>query len=517
MRRFNIAGPCNPRNHYMIPAERRVEMVRRLVDDQAYFVVHAPRQSGKTTSFQALARRLTAEGRYTAALLTLEVGARMVTDIGASELAILDDWGAACRAQLPAELLPPPWPDAPPGRRLGAALEAWSRASGRPLVLLLDEVDALQDDTLISVLRQLRAGFQRRPEHFPWSMALIGLRDVRDYLLQAGSRLGTASPFNVKEEAIGLRNFTAEEVAELYGQHTTETGQVFQPEAVARAFELTQGQPWLTNALAREITYKMEVPLETAIALDHIETARERLVQARATHLDSLLARLREPRVAPIVAAAVLGDVPHSLDYASDDFRYVRDLGLIRLGPAGAEAANPIYREVLARELAYNTQAALPAPWWRWQTPDGRLDMPALLDAFLGWWRENCEILYETEQAPYREAAAHLALMGFLQRVVNGGGRVTREYAAARGRVDLLVEYAGERFAIELKRVPPEHRSARQVEAEGIRQLAGYLERLGLEEGWLVIFDQRKHRPWKPRLWRKERQVEGRRLHLIGA
>lgn len=141
------------------------------------------------------------------------------------------------------------------------------------------------------------------------------------------------------------------------------------------------------------------------------------------------------------------------------------------------------------------------------------------------------------------EAAAHLALMGFLQRVVNGskgpvdpstgwrgagapvpeghanpgGGRVTREYAAARGRIDLLVEYAGERFVIELKRVRPEHGSARQVEAEGVRQLAGYLERLGLEEGWLVIFDQRKHRPWKRRLWRKERHVEGRRLHLIGA
>ena len=156
-------------------------------------------------------------------------------------------------------------------------------------------------------------------------------------------------------------------------------------------------------------------------------------------------------------------------------------------------------------------------PWWTWKTPDGKLDMPALLDAFLQWWRENSEVLYETEQAPFREAAAYLALMGFLQKVVNGGGRVNREYAAARGRVDLVVEYAGERFVLELKRIPPEHRTAAAVEAEGVTQLAGYLDTLGMDEGWLILFDQRKGRSWKKRLWRKEVLVGHRRLHLIGA
>src|SRR5690606_30965493 len=167
-------------------------------------------------------------------------------DPGVAELAILRSWRMFASAWLPAELQPPPWPEAPTGSRIGAALSAWAQAAPRPLVVFLDEIDALHDATLISVLRQIRSGFNTRPGHFPWSLALIGLRDVRDYKVASGSdgRLGTASPFNIKAESLTLRNFTREEVVELYGQHTAETGQAFLPEALDRAFEATCGQPW---------------------------------------------------------------------------------------------------------------------------------------------------------------------------------------------------------------------------------------------------------------------------------
>lgn len=516
MRHFNTAGPCQPEIHYTLPASERLPAVRDLIDQRAYFVVHAPRQSGKTTSLLTLAQELTAEGRYCAVLLSMEVGAWAPQDPGASERAILDGWRGSTQRWLPPDLQPPPFPEAPAGRGIGAALEAWARASPRPLVLFLDEVDALMDTSLISALRQLRAGFPNRPSSFPWSVGMIGLRDVRDYLAAAGSQLGSASPFNIKTEALTLQNFTAAEVGRLLDEHRAETGQVFTAEAVARLYWQSQGQPWLVNALARqcvEVVRRDGAP----VGPTDVDEAAERLIARRDTHLDSLLARLREPRVAAMVAAALLGDEPGTIDTATDDFRYVRDLGLLRVGPEGIEAANPIYREILARVLAQRHQDAVPAPWFRWQRPDGGLDLGALLDAFLEWWRENAEILYEHEREPYREAAAHLALMGFLQRVVNGGGRVHREYAAARGRVDLLIEYGGERFVVELKRVSPRHRTLEQVRAQGLRQLGGYLERLGLREGWLVIFDQRADRSWEQRLWREEIDQDGRRLHLLGA
>ena len=172
-------------------------------------------------------------------------------------------------------------------------MSAWSRAIGRPLVLFVDEIDALRGPALISVLRQLRSGYPRRPGAFPWSLALIGLRDVRDYKVASGGSdslqtLHSSSPFNIKVESLTLRSFTAEEVALLYAQHTADTGQLFTPEALARAFHLTQGQPWLVNALARQVVEVVVPDPAVAVTARHVDEAREILIQRQDTHLDSL-------------------------------------------------------------------------------------------------------------------------------------------------------------------------------------------------------------------------------------
>lgn len=93
-------------------------------------------------------------------------------------------------------------------------------------------------------------------------MVLCGLRQIRDYKAASGGNpetFGSASPFNIAVESLRIANFTPEQVVELYAQHTAETGQPFTPEATDRAFEYSQGQPWLVNALAREVTQAMRV------------------------------------------------------------------------------------------------------------------------------------------------------------------------------------------------------------------------------------------------------------------
>jgi type II secretory pathway predicted ATPase ExeA len=498
MRFFNVAGPCNPADHYMLPATARLPTVQRLLDQKAYFVIHGPRQSGKTTAMIELARQVTAAGRYAAALVSMEVGAAFNDDPGAAELAILSAWRMWAE-RLPAGLRPPAWPDAPEGQRLAEALSAWSKAIPRPLVLFLDEIDALQDAALISVLRQLRSGYFNRPAAFPWSLALIGLRDVRDYKVASGGseRLNTASPFNIKTESLTLRAFTADEVAELYEQHTAETGQVFTPAALRRAFELTQGQPWLVNALARQavevIVSDVTQPVDTA----QIDQAKELLIQRQDTHLDSLAERLREPRVRhviePLLAGRTLADVPF------DDIRFVQDLGLCRMDPAGGLViANPIYREVIPRVLATTPQASLPHIRPTWLRPDGSLDPGKLLDAFLAFWRQHGQPLLGS--APYHEIAPHLVLMAFLHRVVNSGGALEREYAIGSGRMDLCVRYGDVTLGIELKvwrdgESDPLAEGPVLSEAEGLGQLDEYLAGLGLETGWLVLFDRRSGQP----------------------
>lgn len=488
---FNTAGPCRPEHNYMLPALRRLPEVRRLIDQQGYFVVHAPRQVGKTTALLSLARELTTEGQYVAALVSMEVGAAFPHDVGAAESAVLEDWRHAVRAQLPSGSQPPPFPEGPAGSRTGSALTAWAEASPKPLVVFLDEIDALRNGVLMSVLRQLRSGYRNRPEHFPASLALIGLRDVRDYKVESEERghLGTSSPFNIKVRSLTMRDFTAGEVAELYAQHTDDTGQRFEPEALALAFELTQGQPWLVNALAKVAVEELVPDTSRPIRREDIERAKALLIERQETHLDSLTERLREPRIRAVLEPMLAGTIPGPIP--PDDVRFALDLGLVRMAPSGTlEMANPIYREIVVRELAFSSRAALPPLPPSWLRADGRLDVERLRDTFLAFWRQHGEPLLAT--APYHEIAPHLVLMAFLHRVVNGGGSLEREYAIGRGRMDLLVRHGPDRLAIEIKvwrdREP-------DPLVEGLAQLDGYLEGLGLDSGWLAIFDRRGGQP----------------------
>lgn len=209
------------------------------------------------------------------------------------------------------------------------------------------------DRSLESVLRQLRSGFPSRPKDFPQSIVLCGLRDVRDYKVASGSShtLGTASPFNIKPDSLTLACFTQAEVSTLYLQHTAATGQQFEHAALIEAWRLTEGQPWLVNALANEVVAKMKVPVSETITVAHLEEAAQRLIVARATHLDSLVAKLNEDRVCRVLEPVLAGSSELGSSNYDDELLYVRDLGLIAPKDP-VRVANPIYREVIIRVLA---------------------------------------------------------------------------------------------------------------------------------------------------------------------
>lgn len=219
---FNISGPCRPDKHYVSSPTVRLPSLERLFQQESYFVLHAPRQTGKTTAMIALAKQITEKGQYCAVTLSVEVGNAFKNDIGAAELAILATWHDNITDRLPASLQPTDWVEGPPGQRIRANLRLWAQNCPRPIILFIDEIDSLEDEVLISALRQLRDGYTNRPKNFPSSIGLIGIRDVRDYKVASGGsdRLNTASPFNIKVRSLTLRNFNATEVGQLYQQHT---------------------------------------------------------------------------------------------------------------------------------------------------------------------------------------------------------------------------------------------------------------------------------------------------------
>ncbi|MCP2337823.1 hypothetical protein [Actinomadura rupiterrae] len=338
---FNTGGPCRPHRDYMLDPLTRLPDARELIEGGAHFVVHAPRQSGSTTILGSLAEALTGTGSYAAARFSCETAAGTDDERHIQEILLHAMKDSAEDSGFPAACLPPdPWPEAPTGRMLFTALSAWAAKSPLPLVLLIDEVDALVGPALDGILRQLREGILSASTPFPHSLVLCGRRHVLDYRDPDESDL-----LDVSVAALRLGAFTFEEVAELYGQHTAATGQVFEERAVRRAFEVTQGQPWLANALARDIIEVMSVPASVPITDVLVDEAVRRLIEGRPTHLDSLAGRLDEPRVQQVIVPILSGRAP-----GAEHLEYVQDLALVtRTHPV--QIANPIYQEVMVRRM----------------------------------------------------------------------------------------------------------------------------------------------------------------------
>jgi hypothetical protein len=391
---------------------------------------------------------------------------------------------------------------------LSDMLRDWAaRVAPKALVVLFDEVDVLEGETLISFLRQLRGGFAARGAGiFPVSVALVGMRDLKDYLTAAKGGLAPnpGSPFNIKEDSVMLSNFQREDIAKLFAQRTEETGQGIGEDALNYVYEQSRGQPWIVNSLFKRATMRvLDEGSRERVSIDHIMEAREQMIQARETHLDALEVRLRDPRIRRVIESIMVGANDPGINRANPDVELAMDLGLVSwTTETGFIISNPIYADILTRHLNAGYHDNLPPPSsWQWQKADGSLDMDALLKEFQQFWRENSEVW--EEKSDYTEAFPHLLLMAFLQRILNGGGRIDREYAAGRGRVDLAVDYNRQKFIIEIKLIHS-YDSAGEVLEEGLRQISAYRDKIDpAAAAYLVIFDRRsqaKASPWENRL-----------------
>ena len=516
-KKFCTAGPVNPSRHYFITKRLNFAEVNTLIEDQEYFVLHAPRQSGKTTAIQEIARFINAQGIYNALYVNIEsaqaarnqVEKALITIIEAIRHAIAKTFGDEeetlayfddiVSARIPVTL-----------NSLQFALSYWATQSKKPIVLFIDEIDSLIGDSLLSALRQIRAGFTDRPKGFPQSICLIGLRDVRDYKVyseESGVRVSTSSPFNIKAKSILLPNFSEQEVFELYGQHATETGQIFDKAATEYAFYLTQGQPWLVNALGHEAAFVQVTDRGIPITKSVIEQAKDALIKRRDTHLDSLIDKLREEQVFPIIDAIIEGETD-VLNFSHDSIQYVSDIGLIK--QERMEIANPIYQEIIPRELTVIVAKGLPEEFLTrpgYVRQDGSLNISELLTAFQEFYRENSAIWLE--KFDYKESGPHLLLMAFLQRIINGGGTMVREYALGRGRVDLLIRWQKQRIVLELK-----VKRGIKTLTNGLEQTAKYMDSSQATEGYLLIFNRDATKSWQEKFHHEKHAYQNHAIHV---
>ncbi len=365
---FNTAGPIKRENHYYVEPLERIELeeILRLIDQQKYFVLHAPRQTGKTSYLLALMEYLNNQGKYKTLYTNIESVQAARENVKEGIRTVLRILANQSLLNLKDSFLEERWKQILENSgefyALQDALMKWCQTSETPIVLFIDEVDALVGDTLIAVLRQLRSGYADRPAFFPQSIILCGVRDVRDYRIHSDkdkSIITGGSAFNIKAKSLRLGNFTPLEIEKLYRQHTEATGQSFNKEIFPLVWDLTEGQPWLVNALAYETCFEMKEGRERSLEItaDMIEAAKENIILRHETHLDQLSDKLKEERVRRVLEP-ILACSQEAEKIPDDDVDYVIDLGLVKK-ERQIKIANRIYREVIPRMLTYSTQLTI--------------------------------------------------------------------------------------------------------------------------------------------------------------
>ena len=529
---FNTEGPIISDDHYHIDPLTRIDWdeVQFLIQAKKYFVLHAPRQTGKTTTLLSMIDKLNQSGNYCAVYVNIEAaqaarndkddGIKIVCRAIATQVAT-QHIAKQSKEQL-TDIVDQVLASQDSGAALSSILTQWSSICDKPIVLMIDEVDALMGDTLISLLRQIRAGYTQRPAAFPQSIILCGVRDVQDYRINSHNEIITGgSAFNIKAASMTMPNFSQEQIKALFDQHTNATGQSFEKAIFDALWQDTKGQPWLVNALAHQLTWKDKANRDRAknIDLQSYLKAREVLIYSRTTHLHQLSDKLKEPRVHSVIAPMLAGVSVQQM--TPDDVEYVVDLGLVTRAENGALAiANKIYQEVIPRELAYGGQMTIEQQQAWYVNENNHLDMPKLLTAFVQFFRENADIWLE--KFDYKEAGPQLLMQAFLQRVINGGGRIQREYALGRGRTDLLIEWPTtdkgfygnvQCIAIELK---IQYGTLNSTIEKGLKQTAKYADAVNAQQSHLVIFNRDENTSWQDKVWQKEETYQDNTIFVWG-
>jgi hypothetical protein len=227
------------------------------------------------------------------------------------------------------------------------------------------------------------------------------------------------------------------------------------------------------------------------------------------THIDSLLNKLKEPRVQKVIAPMLYGGDP-IVDLLDDDTCYCTDLGLIKQSSTGSlSPANPIYADAIVRTLTYTIQSKISESYIKSWLDGKNIDMNGLLKAFQVFWQNESEPFTETHY--YIESAPHLILQAFFQRVVNGGAQIIREYATGRKRVDLCLKYAEKNYPIEIKLAGVKSRNYM------LNQIMTYMNICGSKEGWLIIFDRDLNKSWDEKLtWETLTLDIEKTVHVVG-
>ncbi len=495
MRKFSSYGPVDRDIHYHAPRKTLIEEgCRQLVGDNPekgghYITVWAPRQAGKTWIMQQVARNIRERGDFEVAIITMQSAKEETTDAGVLDVFVssLGEWFGR------------PLPEVDSWRNLAGLFSG--EHFERPLILIIDEFDALREDFINKFANQFRDVHIKRQNEPDRPSDEIGCRLHGLALIGVRSVLGienvSGSPFNV-QRSLRIPNLTHDEVSGMFAWYQRESGQQIDPDVVERLFYETQGQPGLSCWFGELLTETYNKKPWEPLIMRHFDYVFRMAVQALPNNnVINIISKARqEPHRDIILNLFKTGmKMVFRYDNASLNFLYMNGATDIEETAENlfVRFSSPFVQKRLfgyfSDELFGDT-GKLHEPFEDMSDTltEKTLDITNLIRRFETYLRENRDWLLNDaprrKDMRVREAVYHFALYRYVSDFMGTGhARVWPEFPTGNGKVDMLIRYAGQTYAMELKSWTNEIGYG-----EALAQAARYGKQLGLPEIALVFF-----------------------------
>lgn len=514
-KRFNITGACVPERHYMVDLSGRLREIRKLVDDGAYFTISRARQYGKTTILFALAKALADD--YVVVRLDFQVlGSASYKDENTFSLAFASCFTKA--AERYDEDMAKEHPvlgqlrDAEEKegagfdlRRLFCLLQEFCRTASKPVVLMVDEIDSAQNNQVfLDFLAQLR-NYYLEKEAFGaptfQSVILAGVYDVKNLKrkIRQEEEHKLNSPWNIAAKFKVNMSFSQGDIAGMLEMYEKDhhTG-MHVDEMAGYIYHDTSGYPFLVSELCKLIDEEVcgtegFTDQGAAWTKEGFLEAERMILAEKNTLFDSIMGKLRDyPELDSMLKKLLFtgADISYNADEPAFDMATM--FGFIQNRNGQAAVANRIfetrlYNYYLSAADMQDTDIYKASQRDRSQfLIDGHLNMRRVLEKFV----EHFYDLYKNCDETFIEDIGRKLFLLYLRPIINGAGNYYVE-AQTRdlGRTDVIVDYHGEQFVIEMKIW-----HGNEYHKRGEKQLMEYLDAYHKNKGYMLSFNFNKNK-----------------------
>jgi len=517
-KRFNITGTCYPENHYLMDNSKKLEQIMELIEYGEYFTINRPRQYGKTTTMSFLAKQLRATEDYLPIELNFQGIDRqwLESDKAFAQMFINEIYNFLKYNETDAitTFLEANIKQVIDMNSLSKLITEMVRQTNKKLILFIDEVDTSSNyQAFLSLLGMLRTKYlsRKNPQHATfYSIVLAGVHDIKSlkYKLRNPEEAQYNSPWNIATDFDVRMSFNSQEIEPMLEQYSKAENVKMDVSVIAeRLHYYTSGYPFLVSKLCKNIAEKMVAKrVEKVWILEDVETAVQMIMRENNTNFDSLIKNLEN--------RPELYDLVNRILIDGERIAFSPDEPIIQLGimygifksNGTVKVHNRIYEQRIYNYLSAKISMKLPSRFSlseHFITEGGGLDMEAVLHMFQQFMKEK----YSEKSKGFIEREGRTIFLAYLSPILNGKGYSFREVqVSTEKRLDIVVTYLNHRYILELKLW-----YGQKYHEEGLLQLADYLDIHGVDEGFLVIFDDRKEKKWQT----EKRVVEGKEIFMV--